>query len=57
MKSLAIRILGFILMLVTMIIVTMALFRTDYPYSWFIALLVYAVLFIQFPYTKYFKTK
>ena len=54
MRKIAIRALAFIILLVLLAFGVMALFRSEYPYLWFVGLIVAIFILIVFPYNKFF---
>ena len=54
MRKIALRALAFIIMLVLLVYGIMVLFRSEFPYLWFVGLLVAILILIVFPYNKFF---
>lgn len=55
MKNLLLKVLLFIIINIILIVITMFLFRSVFPYLWFVFLVVHIITLIAFPYVKFFK--
>lgn len=56
MRKLIIKVIAFLIMLVVLFYINLMVFRSDYPYLWFITLVGSVIGLILFPYNKYFNT-
>lgn len=56
MRSLLLRALAFILILVALVYINMWVFRSFMPMAWFITFIGSVIGLILFPYKKFFKT-
>jgi hypothetical protein len=57
MRTLFVKIILFIIMLIALFIINMIAFRSDYPLSWLITFIWSVIFVIYFPYIKFFKIK
>lgn len=56
MKQLVVRVLLFIVFVCWIAWINLMIFRTEFPYLAFITIIGSVILFIYFPYNKFFKS-
>ncbi|WP_315506999.1 hypothetical protein [Capnocytophaga leadbetteri] len=54
MRKIITKTIAFIILLSLLGFGVMALFRSEYPYLWFVGLIVAILILIVFPYNKFF---
>lgn len=55
MRILAVKLIIFLILISFMAYYTVMIFRTDYPYLWFIAIVIDVLALLTIPYKKLFK--